>query len=99
MHSPPRRKYAPAVGGALGSGGAGGLNGKDNNPARSGGLQEIHTFGPNFQNAFRAAYIDAGADSLQLNYGHNYADQLGIPNVNVSPDNSGFPGIRLGGWD
>lgn len=90
-------QYAPAVGGALGSGGAGGLNGKDNNPARSGGLQEIHTFGPNFQNAFRAAYIRAGADSLQLNYGHNYADQLGIPNVNVSPDNSGFPGISIGG--
>ena len=90
-------QYAPAVGGALGSGGAGGLNGQDNNPARSAGLQEIHTFGPNFQNAFRAAYIRCGADSVQLNYGHNYADQLGIPNVNVTPDNSGFPGISIGG--
>jgi hypothetical protein len=90
-------KYAPAVGGALGSGGAGGLNGQDNNPARSAGLQEIHTFGPNLQNAFRAAYIRAGADSLQLNYGHNYADEVGIPNVNVTPNNSGFPGISISG--
>jgi Carboxypeptidase regulatory-like domain/TonB dependent receptor len=89
--------YAPSLGGALGSGGAGDLNGINNNPARSAGLQEIHTFSPNIQNAFRAAYIRTGADSTQLNYGHDYADQLGIPNVNVTPDNSGFPGITISG--
>ncbi len=82
-------QYKPAVGTA------GGLIGDVSNPARSADLEEIHTFSPHIQNEFRAAYIRSGADATQIGYGHNYADQLGIPNVNITPNNSGFPGIHV----
>jgi hypothetical protein len=91
-------QYAPSVGGALGSGGAGFLNGIVDNPARNLGLQEIHNFSPTTINEFRAAYIRAGSDAVQLGFGHNYADELGIPGVNVTDNNSGFPGISIGGF-
>lgn len=91
-------QFAPAVGGALGSGGAGFLNGIVDNPARSLGLQEIHNFSPRIVNEFRAAYIRAGSDAVQLGFGNNYADDAGIPNVNVTDNNSGFPGISIGGF-
>ncbi len=91
-------ELAPAVGGALSTGGAGSLTGRVSNPARSLGLQEIHNFSPMTINEFRAAYIRVGSDAVQLNYGQNYADQLGIPNVNISENNSGFPQIGIGGY-
>ncbi|OLE83183.1 MAG: hypothetical protein AUG07_08700 [Acidobacteria bacterium 13_1_20CM_2_60_10] len=90
-------QFAPAVGGALGSGGAGFLNGLVDNPARSLGIQEIHNFSPRMINEFRAAYVRAGSDSVQLGFGNKYADLVGIPNVNVTDNNSGFPAISIGG--
>jgi hypothetical protein len=91
-------QYKPSVGGALGSGGAGFLNGIVSNPAQNLGLQEIHNFNPTTINEFRVAYIRAGADAVQLGFGNNYADELGIPGVNVTDNNSGFPGISIGGF-
>ena len=90
-------QFAPAVGGILGSGGAGFLNGIVDNPARSLAVEEIHNFSPRMINEFRAAYVRSGSDSVQLGFGKNYATQLGIPNVNVTDNNSGFPGISVGG--
>src|SRR5205823_3102491 len=81
--------FAAAVGGALTTGGAGNLTGAVSNPARSAGIQEIHNFNPTTINEFRVAYIRAGSDATQLGYGQDYASQLGIPNVNITPDNSG----------
>jgi hypothetical protein len=74
------------------------LNGQVANPARSLRLQEIHNFNPTTLNEFRAAYVRAGSDALQLNYGKNYAEQVGIPGVNVTDNNSGFPGINITGY-
>jgi len=91
-------EFAPAIGGALSTGGGGSLTGRVSNPARSLGLQEIHNFNPTTVNEFRAAYIRAGSDAVQLGFGENYADQLGIPNVNISANNSGFPQISIGGY-
>ena len=86
------------IGQAAGTGGAGGLNGQVSNPARSLGLQEIHNFSPTTLNEFRAAYVRAGSDALQLNFGKNFAEQVGIPGVNVTDNNSGFPGINITGY-
>jgi len=92
-------RFAPAVGGTSGlAPGAGFLGGNVSNPSRSLGLQEIHTFGPQTINEFRAAYIRTGALATQLNYGHDYANQLGIPNANVTNDNSGFPSMSISGF-
>jgi len=88
----------PLIGQGAGTGGAGSLNGQVSNPARSLGLQEIHNFSPTTLNEFRAAYVRAGSDALQLNFGKNYADQVGIPGVNVTDNNSGFPGISISGY-
>ena len=88
---------APAIGGALTTGGAGLLTGLVSNPAKSLGVQEIHNFNPTTINEFRAAYIRAGSDASQLGFGKNYADQLGIPNVNITSNNSGFPQIGISG--
>jgi hypothetical protein len=88
----------PLIGQAAGTGGAGSLNGQVSNPARSLGLQEIHNFSPTTLNEFRAAYVRAGSDALQLNFGKNYADQVGIPGVNVTDNNSGFPGISISSY-
>lgn len=91
-------ELAPAIGGAISTGGAGSLTGNVSNPARSLGIQEIHNFNPATVNEFRAAYIRAGSDAVQLGFGKNYADQLGIPNVNISANNSGFPQIGISGY-
>lgn len=92
-------QFAPAVGGTSGlSPGAGFLGGNVSNPSRSLALQEIHTFGPQTVNEFRAAFIRTGALATQLNYGHDYATQLGIPNANVTNDNSGFPSMNISGF-
>ena len=91
-------EFAPSVGGALGSGGAGFLNGIVDNPARSLGIQYIRTFNPTTINEFRAAYVRAGSDAVQLGSGNKYADQLGIPNINVTDNNDGFPGMSISGY-
>src|SRR5581483_10713678 len=91
-------QFAPAIGGALTTGGAGALTGRVSNPARSAGVQEIHNFSPTTVNEFRAAYIRAGSDAIQLGFGQNYADQLGIPNVNITENNTGFPQISVTGF-
>ena len=91
-------EFAPSVGGALGSGGAGFLNGLVDNPARSLGIQYIRTFNPTTINEFRAAYVRAGSDAVQLGAGNQYADQLGIPNINVTDNNDGFPGMSISGY-
>ena len=88
---------APAVGSGVTTSGAGGLTGKVSNPSRSLGLQWIHSFGANVVNAARVAYVRAGSDAVQLGFGNNYADQLGIPNVNVTANNSGFPTMNING--
>jgi len=91
-------EFAPAIGGALTTGGAGLLTGRVSNPARSLGIQEIHNFNPGTINEFRAAYIRCGSDAVQLGFANNYADKLGIPNVNISGNNSGFPQISISGF-
>lgn len=90
--------YAAAIGGALTTAGAGLLTGLVSNPARSLGIQEIHNFNPSTINEFRVAYVRAGSDAVQLGYGKSYASQLGIPNVNITADNSGFPQIGISGF-
>ena len=90
--------FAPAIGGALSTSGAGNLTGLVSNPARSAGIQEIHNFNPSTINEFRVAYVRAGSDAVQLGYGKSYASQLGIPNVNITADNSGFPQIGITGF-
>lgn len=90
-------QYAPAIGGALTTGGAGLLTGLVSNPARSVGVQEIHNFNPSTINEFRVAYIRAGSDATQLGFGKNYGDQLGIPNANITANNSGFPQLPITG--
>ena len=90
--------YAPSVGGALGSGGAGFLNGIVDNPAQNLGIQWIHNFNPTTINEFRVAYIRSGSDAVQLGFGNNYATDVGIPGVNVTDNNSGFPGINISGY-
>ncbi len=91
-------QYSEAIGGALTTAGAGLLTGKVSNPARSLGIQEIHNFNPSTINEFRVAYVRAGSDAVQLGYGQSYASQLGIPNVNITSDNSGFPQIGISGF-
>ena len=91
-------QFAPAIGGALSTGGAGFLTGNVSNPARSLGLQEIHNFSPSLLNEFRAAYIRTGVNAYQLGFGNNYANQLGIPNANVTDNNSGFPNMAISGF-
>ncbi len=91
-------QFAAAIGGALTTAGAGLLTGLVSNPARSLGIQEIHNFNPSTINEFRVAYVRAGSDAVQLGYGKNYASQLGIPNVNITADNSGFPQIGISGF-
>jgi hypothetical protein len=90
-------QYAPAIGGALTTSGAGLLTGFVSNPARSAGLQEIHNFNPTTINELRLAYVRVGSDATQLGFGKDYATQLGIPNVNITSDNSGFPQIGISG--
>lgn len=89
-------QFAPAIGSTVSVGGAGGLTGRVSNPSANLGLQEIHNFSPRIINEARAAYVRAGATAVQLGYGHNYADQLGIPNTNVTDNNSGFPTMNIG---
>lgn len=91
-------QYAPAIGSALSTSGAGNLTGFVSNPARSAGLQEIHNFNPTTINELRLAYVRVGSDATQLGYGKDYATQLGIPNVNITSDNSGFPQIGISGF-
>ncbi len=91
-------EYAAAIGGALTTGGAGLLTRAVSNPARSVGVQEIRNFNPTTINDFRVAYVRAGSDATQLGFGRDYASQLGIPNVNITPDNSGFPQIGMSGF-
>ncbi|PYV61114.1 MAG: hypothetical protein DMG97_44140, partial [Acidobacteria bacterium] len=59
------------------------------------GLSEIHNFSPRVINEARGAYVRAAANAVQLGVGHNYADQLGIPNTNVTNNNSGFPTMNI----
>ncbi len=37
-------------------------------------------------------------DAVQLGFGNNYATDVGIPGVNVTDNNSGFPGIIISGY-
>ena len=62
------------------------------------GLQEIHNFNPTTINELRLAYVRVGSDATQLGFGKDYATQLGIPNVNITSDNSGFPQIGITGF-
>ena len=91
-------QYAPAIGSALTTSGAGLLTGFVSNPARSAGVQEIHNFSPTTINELRLAYVRVGSDATQLGFGKDYASQLGIPNVNITSDNSGFPQIGITGF-
>ncbi len=88
-------QYAPAVGEAVTTSGAGGLTGRVSNPSINFGLSEIHNFSPRVVNEARVAFVRAGSNAEQLGYGHNYADQLGIPNTNVTNNNSGFPTMDI----
>ena len=90
-----RPQFAPAVGSPVSVGGAGGLTGKVSNPSVNFGLSEIHNFSPRVINEARGAYVRAAANAVQLGVGHNYADQLGIPNTNVTNNNSGFPTMNI----
>jgi len=89
-------KFATAVGIPV-SGRSPVFPGNVSNPARSVALQWIYNISPTILNEFRTAYIRAGARATQPNFGKKLADQLGIPNVNVTEENSGFPGITVSG--
>lgn len=88
-------QFAPAIGTPVSTSGAGGLTGRVSNPSANLGLQEIHNFSPRVINEARAAYVRAAANAVQIGFGHNFADQLGIPNVNVTDNNGGFPTIGI----
>jgi hypothetical protein len=59
-----------------------------------------HTLSPAMVNEFRAAATRLNIRALQLNYGQNLADQVGIPGVNSGNDakSSGLPFINLTGF-
>jgi len=42
--------------------------------------------------------VRTGVNAYQLGFGSNYANQLGIPNANVTDNNSGFPNIAISGF-
>ena len=90
-------QFAPAIGSAASVSGAGGLTGLVSNPSANFGLSEIHNFSPRVINEARGAYVRAAANAVQLGAGHKYADQLGIPNVNVTDNNDGFPAMSISG--
>lgn len=92
-------QYAPAQGKALlqGVNSSQYLPGLVSNPAQSAGLGWIHNFGPTILNEMRTSWLRTGADATQLGFGHNYADQLGIPNANVDAWNGGFPSMSITG--
>lgn len=58
------------------------------------------TLSPVLVNEFRAAATRLNILALQLNYGQNLADQIGIPGVNSGNDaySSGLPTINLTGY-
>ncbi len=89
-------KFATAVGIPV-SGRSPVFPGDVSNPARSVALQWIYNIRPTILNEFRTAYIRSGARATHPNFGKKLADQLGIPNVNVTEENSGFPGISVSG--
>jgi Carboxypeptidase regulatory-like domain len=92
-------QYAPAQGGSLlpGVDALQYLPGLVSNPAQQAALGWIHDFNPTTINEARASWLRSGADATQLGYGHDYADQLGIPNANVNLINSGFPDMDITG--
>jgi len=91
-------QYAPAQGGALQQRGAEQyLPGTVSNPSAQIGLQWIHNFSPTTINEARLSWLRSGADAQVLGHGHNYADQIGIPNANVDDINSGFPSMYITG--
>ncbi|MGH9343686.1 MAG: carboxypeptidase regulatory-like domain-containing protein, partial [Terriglobia bacterium] len=92
-------QYAPAEGKALlqGVNASQYLPGFVSNPGQSVGLGWVHNFSPTMLNEMRGSWLRTGADATQLGFGHNYADQLGIPNANVDPWNGGFPTMSITG--
>lgn len=73
------------------------LPGLVSNPAQGIGAGWIRNFSPTTINEMRASWLRSGADATHLGFGHNYADQLGIPNANVDAWNGGFPSMSITG--
>ena len=55
------------------------------------GVTELHTFSSNTTNEFRASLSRTYNDYASSDGGQNIADQIGMPNVNVSPTTTGLP--------
>lgn len=55
------------------------------------GLTEVHTFSSTLVNEFRAGLSRSSSFQQTSDGGKNLADEIGIPNVNVSPFTTGLP--------
>ncbi len=55
------------------------------------GVSELHTFSTNTTNEFRASLSRTYNDYASSDGGQNTAQQIGMPNVNVSPYTTGLP--------
>jgi hypothetical protein len=72
----------------------------NNYPLKQFVAADTRTLSPAMVNEFRAAATRLDIRALQLNYGQNLADQVGIPGVNSGNDasSSGLPFINLNGF-
>ena len=79
----------------------GSTNGSNNNyPLKQFVAAYTRTLSPTLVNELRAAFTRLNILALQLNYGNNLADKIGIPGVNEGDNllSSGLPFINLSGY-
>lgn len=58
-------------------------------------FSETHIFGPRLLNEFRAGYSYLSTLSVHLNQGSDAGTALGIPGLNPTPFESGFPSVSV----
>lgn len=66
-----------------------------NNKGMQIAFSETHVFGPNLLNEFRAGYSFLHTLSLHADQGSDLGQQLGIPGLNPTPFETGFPEISV----
>ena len=77
--------------------GDGGVAGDSDITAQSVAFNDTHSFGPRWLNELRVGYSRFALDGVPIGYGENLAQQMGIPNVNLSPYTSGMSAIVFAG--
>ena len=67
------------------------LAGSSKGRSQNAGLTHVHSFSPNTVNEFRAGLNRSAPGGQSSDGGANLADEVGIPNVNVSSNTTGLP--------